>query len=149
MSRTDRPRLDLERLKAHIRQEAERRRAAPAPGPVAPAFDWLPVKCRLLAARRLADAEKTAPSLGQFRGPVRWLARAAARLFLYVSQLTTVRQARFNHWILDSVADVAAGMRQLQERLERQEEELRSISAARGHSLPQTVDGLADWRKTS
>lgn len=139
MSRTDQPRLDLEWVKAQIRQDAARLRAAEAPDTERDQldFNWLQVQCRLLGARRLAEAEQQTPQLWRFPGPLRWLARQAARAFLYMAQLITMRQAQFNHSLLDTVSDVAAGMRQAQEGLAQQQEQLRRLDAALGRLLAQ------------
>jgi hypothetical protein len=150
--RTSGPGLDLDALRACIRQQAARRRAAAAEAPAQPtripAFNWLQVHCRLNAAERLTRAPGTVPHLWRFPGPIRYLARLAARLVLYVAQLITIRQGECNACLLQSLRDIAEGLRNAELSILRLDERIRRLETAVARLTGQ-AGWTADSRKAS
>jgi hypothetical protein len=130
--------LDLEQLKEYIRSRVERRKAEQAAAQYAPAgahhfnlpggtglkpMIWHRLAASLRVAERHAEVGKDVPAFEHFPQPLRGLARLVARVVMRLSRFLIRRQCDYNHAVLNSLHNISAGLRQLedgQQRLTRQ-----------------------------
>jgi hypothetical protein len=136
MSGTNQPDLDLDQLKAQIREQAaSMRERAAAATPLPPdgssvwSFNWLEVKSRLKIAAGLAQLG-VMPLLPRFHGVKRRLALAASRVVLYVTRFLTTRQSDFNVCTLDALRGMGEALHAIETRLVQQQEQIRLLEAA-------------------
>jgi hypothetical protein len=130
--------LDLERLKARIREQAARKRAEVAAviplavrSPDGRTFNWLEAKALLRTAATFAEAG-TPPPLEGMRGPKRWLAAQLARVVRRLTRFITTRQTDYNVSLLDTVRDLAESLHETETRLLQQQVQIRQLEALVG-----------------
>lgn len=135
MDRTNHPDLDLDELKARIREQAagmrERVAAAlplPARGSSAWSFNWLEVKARLKVGAGLAQLGAL-PLLPRFHGLARQLALAASRVILFLTRFLTSRQTDFNVCLLDALREMGEALHSVETRVVQQQEQIRLLEA--------------------
>jgi|GEM_PF-3027834 hypothetical protein len=135
MSGTNQPDLDLDELKARIREQAaSMRERAAAATPLPPdgssiwSFNWLEVKSRLKIAAGLAQLG-VMPLLPRFHGLKRRLALAASRIILYLTRFLTTRQSDFNVCTLDALRGMGEALHAIETRLVQQQEQIRLLEA--------------------
>ena len=135
MNAANRPDLDLDELKARIREQAAgmRERAAsaiplPPHGTSAWAFNWLEVKARLKIGSGLAQLGAV-PLLPRFHGLKRQLALSASRLILYLTRFLTSRQTDFNVCLLDALREMGEALHSVETRVVQQQEQIRLLEA--------------------
>jgi hypothetical protein len=135
MSAANQPDLDLDELKARIREQAAsmRERAAsaiplPARGSSAWSFNWLEVKARLKICAGLAQLGAV-PLLPRFHGIQRRMALAASRLILYLTRFLTSRQTDFNVCLLDALREMGEALHSVETRVVQQQEQIRLLEA--------------------
>lgn len=127
--------LDLDELKARIREQAAsmRERAAsaiplPSRGSSAWAFNWLEVKARLKIGAGLAQLGAL-PLLPRFHGLQRKLALAASRVILYLTRFLTSKQTDFNVCLLDALREMGEALHSVETRVVQQQEQIRLLEA--------------------
>jgi hypothetical protein len=127
--------LDLDELKARIREQAAamRERAAastalPPDGSSVWSFNWLEVKSRLKIAAGLAQLG-VVPLLPRFHGVKRRLALAASRVILYLTRFLTTRQSDFNVCALDALRGMGEALHAVETRVVQQQEQIRLLEA--------------------
>lgn len=135
MDNTNQPNLDLDELKARIREQAAsmRERAVAAiplagRGPSVWTFNWLEVKARLKIGAGLAQLGAV-PLLPRLHGLQRRLALAASRLILYLTRFLTSRQTDFNVCLLDALREMGEALHTAETRLVQQQEQIRLLEA--------------------
>ncbi|HEY7331025.1 MAG TPA: hypothetical protein VH592_25535 [Gemmataceae bacterium] len=135
MSGTNQSDLNLDELKARIREQAAgmRERAAAAT-PLPPdgssiwSFNWLEVKSRLKIASGLAQLG-VLPLLPRFHGVKRKVALAASRVILYLTRFLTTRQSDFNTCALDALRGMGEALHAIETRVVEQQEQIRLLEA--------------------
>jgi hypothetical protein len=153
MSSRNQPDLDLEELKARIREQAAsmRERAASAT-PLPPdgssiwSFNWLEVKSRLKIAAGLAQLGAV-PLLPRFHGLKRRLALAASRVILYLTRFLTTRQTDFNVCTLDAIRGIGEALHAIETRVVEQQEQIRLLEAT-VHQLQLRLTGISTTRRS-
>lgn len=135
MSATNQPELNLDELKARIREQAAsmRERAAAsiplaARGPSVWSFNWLEVKARLKIGAGLAQLGAV-PLLPRFHGIRRKLALAASRVILFLTRFLTSRQTDFNVCLLDALREMGEALHSVESRVVQQQEQIRLLEA--------------------
>jgi hypothetical protein len=135
MSAANQPELNLDELKARIREQAAsmRERAAAsnplaARGPSVWSFNWLEVKARLKIGAGLAQLGAV-PLLPRFHGMQRQLALAASRLILFLTRFLTSRQTDFNVCLLDALREMGEALHSVESRVVHQQEQIRLLEA--------------------
>lgn len=135
MSEANQSDLDLDELKARIREQAAsmRERAAsamslPSTGSSAWSFNWLEVKARLKIGAGLAQLGAM-PLLPRFHGIQRKLALAVSRVILYLSRFLTSRQTDFNTCILDALREMGEALHSVETCVVQQQEQIRLLEA--------------------
>ena len=126
--------LNLEALKARIRRQAARQRAAAeAAGRESqseiPGFNWPQVQACLNTADRLAPGPTAVPALGRYGGLKRLLARMVLRGFLALARVITVRQSDLNARLVEALRETAEGLRNLEKQVVRQNERIQRLEA--------------------
>jgi hypothetical protein len=135
MTAANQPDLNLDELKAFIREQAAsmRERAASAV-PLSPrgssawSFNWLEVKARLKIGAGLAQLG-TLPLLPRFHGVQRKLALAASRIILFLTRFLTSRQTDFNVCLLDALREMGEALHSVETRIVQQQEQIRLLEA--------------------
>lgn len=135
MNNTNQPDLDLDELKARIREQAAgmRERAAsatplPPDGSSVWSFNWLEVKSRLKIAAGLAQMGAV-PLLPRFHGIQRRVALTASRVILYLTRFLTTRQSDFNVCALDALRGMGEALHAVETRVVQQQEQIRLLEA--------------------
>jgi hypothetical protein len=135
MSAANEPHLDLDELKARIREQAASMRERAASSiPLATrssavwSFNWLEVKARLKIGAGLAELGAL-PLLPRFHGLQRRLAQAAARGILYLTRFLTSRQTDFNLCLLDALREMGEALHSVESRVVQQQEQIRLLEA--------------------
>jgi hypothetical protein len=135
MTAANQPDLDLDELKARIREQAAsmRERAAsaiplPPRGSSAWSFNWLEVKARLKIGAGLAQLGAV-PLLPRFHGIQRKIALAASRVILYLTRFLTSRQTDFNVCLLDALREMGEALHSVETRVVQQQEQIRLLEA--------------------
>ncbi|MGH7173077.1 MAG: hypothetical protein ACRELF_19585 [Gemmataceae bacterium] len=135
MDPTNQPDLDLDELKARIREQAasmRERAAASIPlttrGPSVWSFNWLEVKARLKIGAGLAQLGAM-PLLPRFHGLQRRLGLAAARAILFLTRFLTSRQTDFNVCLLDALREMGEALHSVESRVLQQQEQIRLLEA--------------------
>lgn len=135
MSATNRADLDLDELKARIREQAASMRergtsALPLPpsGSSVWSFNWLEVKARLKIGSGLAQLG-AAPLLPRLHGVQRKLALFASRIILYLTRFLTSRQSDFNVCLLDALREMGESLHSVETRLVQQQDQIRLLEA--------------------
>jgi hypothetical protein len=122
--------LDLEALRARIRQQAAVLRAAAERKPAAELpFNWPQVQACLAGAARLAAAPTVVPPLGRWRGLTRLAARLVLRGFLSLSRVITLRQGEVNGRLIEALRETGEGLRRLEQQVTRQHERIRQLES--------------------
>jgi hypothetical protein len=125
--------IDVDALMAEIRVEVMRARAAGGALPVAagpaPGEGWYGVLDQLRVAEQHAAVGLEVPPFGRYGGLKRRLARAAARIVLFLTQVTAQPQRTYN------VSSLAA-LKLLAERVQALEAELAALRAQRAPRAP-------------
>jgi hypothetical protein len=153
MSSMNQPDLDLDELKARIREQAAsmRERAASAT-PLPPdgssiwSFNWLEVKSRLKIAAGLAQLGAM-PLLPRFHGIKRRLALAASRVILYLTRFLTTRQTDFNVCTLDAIRGIGEALHAIETRVVEQQEQIRLLEAS-VRQLQLRLTGISTTRRS-
>ncbi|HTU16732.1 MAG TPA: hypothetical protein VMG10_01615 [Gemmataceae bacterium] len=135
MDNPNQPDLDLDELKARIREQASsmRERAAAsiplaARGASVWTFNWLEVKARLKIGAGLAQLGAV-PLLPRFHGMQRRLALAASRVILFLTRFLTSRQTDFNVCLLDALREMGEALHSVETRVVQQQEQIRLLEA--------------------
>jgi hypothetical protein len=119
------PEIDVDALMAEIRAEVMRAREAggalSAHGP-APGEGWYGVLDQLRLAEQHAAVGLEVPPFGRYSGVKRRLARAAARIVIFLTQVIAQPQRTYN-------AATLAALRMLAERVQALEAELAALRA--------------------
>jgi hypothetical protein len=122
------PEIDVDALMAEIRAEVMRARAAggapPAAVGPAPGEGWYGLLEQLRVAEQHAAVGLEVPPFGRYGGLKRRLARATARVVLFLTQVTAQPQRTYN-------ASLLAALRLLAERVQALEAELAALRAQR------------------
>lgn len=146
MIETENPEIDVDALMAEIRAEVMRARAAggalPEPVGPAPGEGWYGLLDQLRVAEQHVAVGLEVPPFGRYGGLKRRLARAAARVVLFFSQVIAQPQRTYN-------AATLAALRILAERVQALEAELAAERARRapGAGAPATSAGAERDRK--
>jgi len=122
------PEIDVDALMAEIRAEVMRARAAgsalPAAAGPAPGEGWYGLLDQLRVAEQHAAVGVEVPAFGRYGGVKRRLARAAARVVLFLTQVTAQPQRIYN-------ASTLTALKLLAERVQALEAELAALRARR------------------
>lgn len=128
--------IDVDALMAEIRAEVIRARAAgagvPDAGGPTPGEGWYGVLDQLHVAEQHAAVGLEVPAFGRYGGLKRRLARAAARVVLFLTQVTVQPQRIYN------VSSMGA-LKLLVERVQALEAELAALRARRAQDPPASV----------
>ena len=118
--------VQLDRLRALIRQQAARRPDAPAPD--RPPIDWSQVVACLHQAEQHANIGRRPPPLpARFGAPVRFLAGCFARVAAYFARYLLTEQREFNNAALGCLRSLQLGLYQLEQELARARERRPSV----------------------
>lgn len=132
MIETANPEIDVDALMAEIRAEVMRARAAggaPAAAGPAPGEGWYGLLDQLRVAEQHVAVGIEVPPFGRYGGLKRRLARAAARVVLFFTQVTAQPQRVYN-------ASALAALKLLAERVQALEAELAASRAQRAPRPP-------------
>ena len=130
------PEIDVDQLMAEIRDEVLRERAAtsaalaaPLPSALVVTNDagWYSLRDHLHVAEQHAAVGAEVPPFGRYRGPKRALARAIARIVIFLSQVITAPQRIYNGAMLGAV-------RLLAERVQALESEVATLRASQARA---------------
>jgi hypothetical protein len=123
---SENPEIDVDALMAEIRAEVLRAREAggalPAPAGPAAAEGWYGVLDQLRVAEQHAAVGLEVPPFGRYGGLKRRLARAVARVVLFLTQVLAQPQRTYN-------AATLSALRMLAERTQALEAELAALRA--------------------
>lgn len=138
--------IDVDQLMAEIRDEVMRARAATAATPSAPLqpvapvvvndAGWYSLRDHLHVAEQHTAVGAEVPPFGRYSGPKRVVARALARIVIFLSQVITLPQRTYNGATLGAI-------RLLAERVQALEGEvtaLRASQSARTATPPDSSD---------
>jgi hypothetical protein len=135
--------IDVDQLMAEIRDEVMRARAATAASPAAALAPvvvtdagWYSLRDHLHVAEQHAAVGAEVPPFGRYSGPKRIVARALARIVIFLSQVITLPQRTYNGATLGAI-------RLLAERVQALEGEvaaLRASQPARTGTPPDSSD---------
>jgi hypothetical protein len=131
------PEIDVDQLMAEIRDEVLRERAAtsaalamaplPSAFPVTNDAGWYSLRDHLHVAEQHVAVGAEVPPFGRYRGPKRVLARAIARIVIFLSQVITAPQRIYNGATLGAV-------RLLTERVQALESEVATLRASQARA---------------
>ncbi|MCI0463776.1 MAG: FkbM family methyltransferase [Gemmataceae bacterium] len=116
--------------------------------------EWLAVTTALRQAEGHAGIGEQVPALPRYRGPLRPLARAVARLVLRLAGIVTIPQRQYNRSLVDSLQRLVDGLEPAEREAGRRDARLRELeqtvaslreSLTRLHQVHQeTLEHLAD-----
>jgi hypothetical protein len=129
--------IDIDEVMEKIRQEVLRRRSARAGSPSIPGLEketnaslrWHHIELVLNQAADNVQAGDGAPLMLSFPRWIRWLARLGGRVVIYVAQVVTVRQGRFNQAILEAMRHVLEGGRSMNQSIVESADRIAALAA--------------------
>ncbi|UCF93860.1 MAG: methyltransferase domain-containing protein [Desulfobacterales bacterium] len=114
--------IDVDELKAQIREQVAQqprfdlRHASPPSEKLearALSFDWSKMAASLKIAAQYADPGSKQLQMEQFPKPIRWVAKLAGRIVLYLTRVITISQTEYNHHILHALRHGLDGLREM------------------------------------
>jgi len=81
---------------------------------ITPSFDWIQIDANLEVAEHHADVGTKILPLLRFHRGIRWLARGASRMILYLAKIVTIPQMHFNRSILLALRIMRNGIREME-----------------------------------
>ncbi len=156
MIETNNPEINVDEIMEKIREEVASRRndiTASQPnglgaGDTGFAFNWSQVRGSLREAEQNAEVGSTILPMLRFPRVIRWLARLAGRIVIYLTEVITVPQRRFNQSIVRALGIAIDGLSERDNRIAALEESLNQGLAERDNrirGLEESVNqGLAE-----
>lgn len=135
MNNAENPPVDVEAIMTRIRQESARRAisgGSPSSQVTTPAFNRVELFQTINRAEQNARVGTQMPEMNRFSRRVRWMARTAARIMIYLTQVITTPQRMFNQSVVQAFHQV---IRIQDQQIEQLEESLAQV--ARGLSFQQ------------
>jgi len=111
MIENNNPEINVDEIMAKIREEVVKRRSgitAPQPnysriGESGFAFNWSQIRASLNEAEQNADVGTSILSMRRFNWAIRWLAKLTGRVVIYLTEVITFPQRRFNQSIVQAL----------------------------------------------
>ena len=111
MIEANNPEIDVDEIMENIRDEVARRHSgntAPQPsfsgaGDTGFAFNWSQIRASLSDAEQNADVGTSFLSMRRFNWAIRWLAKLTGRIVIYLTEVITFPQRRFNQSIVQAL----------------------------------------------
>lgn len=125
MIETNNPEIDVDEIMVKIREEVAKRRTnattqspnRTGPGNTGFAFHWSQIRASLSDAEQNADVGTSFLSMRRFNWAIRWLAKLTGRIVIYLTEVITFPQRRFNQSILHALRITTDGIRHMNQGL--------------------------------
>jgi len=147
--------IDMDELMEKIRDNVAKRRKGSidlrsnfsSGGDTISSINWPEIMASLSMAEQNADAGSTILPMMRFWKPVRWLARLVGRTVVYLAQVVTVPQRRFNQSILVALRDTVDGIRSMNQGLTERDNRIAGLEEGlteRDNRIAGLEEGLVD-----
>ena len=156
MIETSNPEINVDELMNKIREEVAKRRCGITDpqldsSPVHEAtssFNWPQIMAGLYAAEQNADAGSSILPMLRFRRVIRWLAKLTGRIVIYLAQVVTVPQRRFNQSILETMRITVNGVRDMNQSLTERDNRIAGLEETVNQGLVERDNRIVELQKT-
>ena len=151
MIENNNPEINVDELMEKIRDEVARRRGditEPQPnysriGDTSFAFNWSQIRASLSEAEQNANAGTTILSMRRFNWAIRWLAKLTGKIVIYLTEVITFPQRRFNQSILDALGVTIDGIRDMTQGLAERDNRIAGLEESMNQGLAERDSRIA------